>query len=135
MQQLLDEFLADLHTFATGSYLQPQELEFWEPPYPVEALDKLRTLLETKLAQLTTAGESVPVLQELLVALIRFNDQYLGAVLEQEEIPGLLDILTAALQQADAATDLPAARELLNQIRSEGTLPELDGDELVFIAS
>lgn len=43
--QAAEEFLANLRSMATGDYLAESDREFWEPPYPEEAVTEAQVLL------------------------------------------------------------------------------------------
>ena len=45
-QSDVDEFIEDLRVFASGEYLQEQDLELWEAPFDPAVLPDLREILE-----------------------------------------------------------------------------------------
>lgn len=119
-QPTVDEFIANLESFATGSYLKPDEREFWDAPFDAAALPELRDILEKFLdaLDLLTPGPPVDtlakVVQNTIDDLYSFNSRYADAVIEPEE----KQELTELMHQACAATGVEA--EALNE------LPEMD---------
>lgn len=86
-QEFIEEFMSTLTDYATGSYLREHEKEFWEQPFPPEALPELRKLLEKFLYDaaaldaeglLTRAGG-------LIADLNALNFKYADAIIEPEE--------------------------------------------------
>lgn len=80
----VEEFIADLRTFATGSYLGEGETEHWEGFYDPACLTELEQILRTLIADMAT----VPLAETLIDArtkLQEFNAQHQDAVLEEEE--------------------------------------------------
>lgn len=41
----ITEFIQQLREFGTGAYLRPEERQYWEPPFDVNALPELEALL------------------------------------------------------------------------------------------
>lgn len=119
-QATVDEFISDLHSFATGDYLQEDEKEFWEAPFDAAALPELKAILEAML----DAFDKIPddpegevlakVAQPFIDQLMDFNTKYADAVLEPEEKADLADLLH------DAAAATGADDEALR------ALPEID---------
>lgn len=119
-QPVVDEFIADLNTFATGSYLREDEKEFWEEPFNPEVLPELKQLVEMFLDALDLLGDD-PEAESLLVVvegfhanLHDFNRKHHDAVLEPEEKQDLQELIS------DASAATGADDEALNQ------LPELE---------
>ncbi|WIM68851.1 hypothetical protein QP027_05575 [Corynebacterium breve] len=116
----VDEFISDLNTFATGSYLREDDKEFWEQPFDPAVLPDLQKLIEMFLDALETleddpgAEELVRVVEAFHENLFAFNEQHHNAVLEPEEKEELAELIF----NASAATG--AEEEALNQ------LPELE---------
>lgn len=116
-QPEVDEFISDLHSFATGSYLAEGETEFWEQPFDPEALPQLKTILE----KLLDALDALPADPdgELLAAvakrtseeLAEFNRAHADAVIEPEERTQIQELLfnAAAATGADdeALAEIP----------------------------
>lgn len=119
-QPTVDEFIANLESFATGSYLKPEEREFWDAPFDTAALPELRDILEKFLDALDllapepSAETLAKVVQTTIDDLHAFNSRYADAVIEPEE----KQELTELMHQAGAATGVDAG--VLNE------LPELD---------
>ncbi|WP_257183036.1 hypothetical protein [Corynebacterium cystitidis] len=115
----VDEFIADLHTFATGSYLREEDKELWDEPFAPAALPELKQLIERFLDALETledpgTQELVAVVETFHTNLHEFNTKYHGAVLELEDKQDLSTLIF----NASAATG--ADEEALNE------LPELE---------
>ncbi|MGP6173181.1 hypothetical protein [Corynebacterium sp. A21] len=110
-QPTVDEFIDNLESFATGSYLKPDEKEFWEEPFDAAVLPELRDILEKFLDALDLLAGDPPV--ETLVKVVQttiddldtFNVRNADAVIEPEE----KEELTQLLHQACAATGVEAA--------------------------
>lgn len=119
-QPEVDEFIDDLTTFATGSYLQDEDKDLWEEPFDPAVLPDLKKLLEMFLDALDLLGDDpqgnalVKVVAPFYDNLEEFNEKHAGAVLEPEE---KADIETLVFRAA-AATG--ATDEALNE------LPELE---------
>ena len=119
-QPEVDEFIDDLTTFATGSYLQDEDKDLWEEPFDPAVLPDLKKLLEMFLDALDLLGDDpegdalVKVVAPFYENLEAFNEKHANAVLEPEE---KADIETLVFRAA-AATG--ATDEALNE------LPELE---------
>ncbi|QGU04614.1 hypothetical protein [Corynebacterium comes] len=119
-QPTVDEFISNLHSFATGDYLKPEEKEFWDEPFDPKVLPELQTILEKLLDALDalpddpTAETLVTVVQAAVDHLSDFNTKNDGAVLEPEEMAELNELI----HDASAATG--ADDEALAE------LPEID---------
>ena len=111
-------FLDTLTAMATGSYLRPEEREFWEAPYPpavtAEAAEILRRLsgevrqdpTEISLAVISAYG-----------ALTALSDRYGGAVFEDEEVEDFRGVVAALAEEngEDATTVLEDLDRLTGQ--------------------
>ena len=53
----IDKLVADLRMFATGSYLQPEEREFWEPLFDETVADQVGEALREAAAGIDQGGE------------------------------------------------------------------------------
>lgn len=90
-QPTVDEFIDDLHQFATGSYLSEGETEFWEAPFDASALTQLRAILERLLDALDVLPADPPadaltaVVSTSYKELTAFNRAHGDAVIEPEE--------------------------------------------------
>lgn len=118
-QSNVDEFIADLTEFATGSYLKEDEREFWDQPFDPAVLPDLKTILENLLDTLDLlsdppAEELVKVVQAAVDELVAFNAKHDDAILEPEETAELNELI----HDASAATG--ADDEALAE------LPEID---------
>ena len=58
-QPEVDEFIDDLTTFATGSYLQDEDKDLWEEPFDPAVLPDLKRILEMFLDALDVLGDDV----------------------------------------------------------------------------
>lgn len=105
-QSDVDEFIDNLESFSTGSYLKPDEKENWEQPFNPEALPGLRGLIEKLLDALDELPDDPPgtalsaVVTRYESKIDAFNDEHDGAVVEQEEKEDLRDLI----YNASAAT-------------------------------
>lgn len=119
-QPEVDEFIDDLTTFATGSYLQEDDKDLWEEPFDPAVLPDLKQILEMFLDALDLLGDDpegealAKVVAPFYVNLEEFNERHANAVLEPEE---KADIETLVFRAA-AATG--ATDDALNE------LPELE---------
>lgn len=90
-QSDVDEFIDDLTTFATGSYLQDDDKELWDEPFDPQVLPELKQQLERFLDALDLIGDDpegpqlVSVVTPFYASLDEFNEQHANAVLEPEE--------------------------------------------------
>ncbi len=105
-QPTVDEFISDLKDFATGSYLKPEEKEFWDQPFDPAVLPELKGLLEQLLDGLDllpadpSAETLVAVVQKSMDEIAEFNTRHHGAVIEPEE----KEVLAELIHDAAAAT-------------------------------
>lgn len=112
----VDEFIDDLRTFATGSYLSEGDKDLWEEPFDPAALPPLKDLLEGFLDALDRLGDDpegeqlASVAGPFYAALDSFNESYANAVLEPEEKADI-EALVFRAAAATGATD-EALREL-----------------------
>lgn len=119
-QPEVDEFIDDLTTFATGSYLQEDDKDLWEEPFDPKVLPDLKQILEMFLDALDLLGDDpegealAKVVAPFYVNLEELNERHANAVLEPEE---KADIETLVFRAA-AATG--ATDDALNE------LPELE---------
>ncbi|MFS0396221.1 hypothetical protein ACMXZU_06770 [Corynebacterium striatum] len=119
-QPTIDEFISNLESFATGSYLKEDEKEFWEAPFDAAALPDLRTIVEKLFDDLDALPDDpdgptlAAVINRSIEELGAFNRKNADAILEPEE----KEELTELIYNASAATG--ADDEALSQ------LPELD---------
>lgn len=121
----VEEFIADLRTFATGSYLGEGETQHWEGFYDPACLAELEQILRTLIADMAT----VPLPETLIDArtkLQEFNEQHQGAVLEEEEygdlqeffqqlgqLHGLTDAQIPLLMEEDEEINIPPAAPMI----------------------
>lgn len=119
-QPTVDEFIANLKSFATGDYLKEDEKEFWDQPFDPAVLPDLKEILEGLLDDLDAVPDDpdgdvlAAVIAKRQVELAAFNKANDYAVLEPEEKEELAELIYSA----SAATG--ADDEALAQI------PELD---------
>ncbi|PAT12284.1 hypothetical protein [Corynebacterium hadale] len=102
LQPDVDQFIDDLRTFATGSYLQESDKELWEQPFDPEALPELKQIIEMfldafDLIESSPDGERLKALvQPFYDNLEQFNAKHEYAVLEPEEKSELGDVVRRA---------------------------------------
>lgn len=116
-QPTVNEFISDLEQFATGSYLKPDEKEFWDQPFDPAVLPELKGILEKLLDALDllpddpAADTLVAVVQRSVDEITEFNERHNGAVIEPEEKAELAELIhdAAAATGADdaALAELP----------------------------
>ncbi|QYH19733.1 hypothetical protein JKI95_00635 [Corynebacterium aquatimens] len=112
----VDEFIDDLRTFATGSYLSEDDKELWDEPFDPEVLPELKALIEMFLDALDLVeddpeGERLAaVVKPFYANLDDFNEKYANAVLEPEEKADIESLVFRAAA-ATGATD-EALKEL-----------------------
>lgn len=111
-QPEVDEFIDDLTTFASGSYLGEDDKDLWEEPFDPAVLPDLRSLLEQFLDELDALGDDpdadslVGAVAPFYQRLEAFNEKHAYAVLEPEEkadIETLVFRATAATGAVDEA--------------------------------
>ena len=118
LQPDVDQFIDDLRTFATGSYLQESDKELWEQPFDPEALPELKQIIEMfldafDLIESSPDGERLKALvQPFYDNLEQFNAKHEYAVLEPEEKSELADVVRRAAIASGA--DDEALGELLD---------------------
>ncbi|MDR7329351.1 hypothetical protein [Corynebacterium guangdongense] len=101
-QSDVDQFIATLTEFATGSYLQEGETEFWEAPFDAKALPELKSILEKMLDALELLpddpdGEALATVVNASVDRLRaFNSRHEDAILEPEEWEEIQELIVAA---------------------------------------
>ncbi|MEH0146122.1 hypothetical protein V6D40_00375 [Corynebacterium sp. Q4381] len=87
----VDEFIDDLHTFASGAYLNDDDKELWDEPFDANVLPELKHIMEMFLDALDVIGDDpegdqlVAVVTPFYANLDEFNTKYAFAVLEPEE--------------------------------------------------
>lgn len=102
LQADVDEFIDDLRTFASGSYLNDSDKELWEQPFDPAALPELKKLIEMFLdaLDLVEPAPDATRLNALVVPfydnLEAFNAQHEYAILEPEEKAELEDLVRRA---------------------------------------
>lgn len=90
-QPRIDEFVADLRTFATGAYLRDSERELWDPPFEAHAAEEVGGVLEglaDGLDHLGTSASSKQIaarITDAITELLKINSAHLDAILEPEE--------------------------------------------------
>lgn len=118
-QPELDEFIGDLESYATGSYLTEEDRENWFEPYDVSAVAEVRDVIERYFDALDAlAAQREPASQEALLAAVDrvtadlndVNAKHDDAVLETEERETLVPLLVRAAHAAgldEEHDDLP----------------------------
>lgn len=110
-QDDVNEFIDDLTTFATGSYLNEGEKELWDEPFDPAVLPDLKRLMEMYLDTLDLvdadpgAEKLNAVVEPFFTNLHEFNSQHADAVLEPEEKADLQDFAYRAAAATGAAED------------------------------
>ena len=103
MQPHVDEFIENLQSYATGSYLTDDEKDNWDAPFDPAVLPQLRTIVEDFLDTLDTLGPSAT--QDDVQGAIRtfiqrtesYNEANEGAVVEPEEQADLTVLISDAV--------------------------------------
>lgn len=115
-QPAIDEFMDNLESFATGSYLKEDEKEFWDEPFDAGCLPQLRSLLEKAVDGFDALGENpdgdalAAHISSVYSQLEKFNAKHADAVIEPEEKQELEELFA----QIAAATG--AEEEALAQL-------------------
>ncbi|ARU46162.1 hypothetical protein [Corynebacterium silvaticum] len=133
-EDTIAEFISDLRAFATGSYLQKDELEWWEPPFEVSAVAKIDALLQDFAQSLIPMAQRSSDRSEdqtsslahldfvarvgvLFSAIDAINHSYGYAVIEAEEYADLQRIIEKAAEEiglsSEEIADLPAYEEAI----------------------
>ena len=117
-QSDVDQFIATLTEFATGSYLQEGETEFWEAPFDPAALPELKGILEKMLDALELLpddpdGEALATVVNASADRLRtFNSRHEDAILEPEEWEEIQELIVAAAAATgaddEALAELPS---------------------------
>ncbi|OFT85884.1 hypothetical protein [Corynebacterium sp. HMSC29G08] len=116
----VDEFIEDLTTFASGSYLSDEDKDLWEEPFDPAVLPDLKHILEMFLDALEQCGDDptgemlVKVVAPFYANLAEFNAKHADAVLEPEEKADIESLVLRAAAAAGATDE------------SVGELPELE---------
>ncbi|MCQ9370255.1 hypothetical protein NQ024_03145 [Corynebacterium sp. 35RC1] len=109
--ELLDDLLATLEAVATGSYLRPEERQYWEQPFPANAVGELEAILRGFLKQTYEVGvDPSQTTAELIETLDAFNERYFWMVIDNEEEVELHQFIEVAWQDAGYGNigELPA---------------------------
>lgn len=83
---IIDSYIRELHSFATGEYLSEEEREEWLPPYDVESLPELAKILHT-------APYTDPA--KIIEKLVLLNETWEGGVIEPDEENEIRALLSA----------------------------------------
>ena len=70
-QDDVDEFISDLTTFATGSYLRDEDKELWDEPFDPKVLPELKQKIEGFLDALELLGDD-PAGEDLKKVVVPF---------------------------------------------------------------
>ena len=100
----IDEFFANLESYATGSYLHDDEREYWEAPFDAAVIPTLRAIVDEFVAVME-AIEPTPdavsaAVTRFETALTDFNARNGYAVIEPEEADDLRHIVKTILRRA-----------------------------------
>ncbi|WP_276849943.1 hypothetical protein, partial [Corynebacterium pyruviciproducens] len=112
MQASVDEFIANLESYATGSYLRDNEKEFWEQPFDPEVLPELRGIVQDFLDSLDRLGgdPSMEAVNGVVNGFIErtedFDEKNAGAVIEPEEENDLNLFIHRALEAGGISEEI-----------------------------
>lgn len=115
----VDEFIDDLRIFATGEYLQKQDLALWEAPFDSSVLPELQEILEIFLDTASLVAQPIDdaTIEDLFTGLDRnleeFNAKYQYAVLEPEEMADIEGLFAKVAAQLGA--DPTTVQELFDR--------------------
>ena len=115
----VDEFIDDLRIFATGEYLQEQDLALWEAPFDSSVLPELQEILEIFLDTASLVAQPIDdaTIEDLFTGLDRnleeFNAKYQYAVLEPEEMADIEGLFAKVAAQLGA--DPTTVQELFDR--------------------
>ncbi|OIR45631.1 hypothetical protein [Corynebacterium sp. NML130628] len=104
----VDEFIDNLRIFATGEYLQEQDLALWEPPFDSAVLPELKQILEIFLDTASLVAQPVDdaTIEDLFTGLRsnlnEFNAKHQYAVLEPEEMADIEGLFAKVAAQLGA---------------------------------
>ncbi|WP_342319746.1 hypothetical protein [Corynebacterium mayonis] len=107
----VDEFIDDLTTFASGSYLRDEDKELWEQPFDPAVVNDLKRLIEMFLDALELLGDDPDsatvnkVVEPFYANLEAFNASHANAVLEPEEKADLESLVFRACAATGADDD------------------------------
>ncbi|MBZ8177789.1 hypothetical protein GP475_05955 [Corynebacterium poyangense] len=110
-QPTVDEFISDLTTFATGSYLREEEKTHWDQPFDPAAIPLVRSALEEYLSSLESLAGRPDVdaicgaINTAVNKLVRINEDYANAIIEPEEIEQLNDFFKNSALEAGLDSD------------------------------
>ncbi|MCA0443547.1 hypothetical protein [Corynebacterium amycolatum] len=115
-QENIDKLVADLRMFATGSYLQPEEREFWEPLFDESVADQVGEALREAAAGIDLAAElavdkreeaATQAVENCLQRVAAIEHEHGGSIFDEE-----LDEILAIINSATKAVglDLPAVK-------------------------
>lgn len=112
----IDKLVADLRMFATGSYLQPEEREFWEPLFDEAVADQVGEALREATAGIDQAAAlavdkreeaATQAVENCLQRVSEIEHAHGGSIFD-EELDEILAIINSATQAA--GLDLPAVK-------------------------
>lgn len=112
----IDKLVADLRMFATGSYLQPGEREFWEPLFDEAVADQVGEALREATAGIDQAAAlavdkreeaATQAVENCLQRVSEIEHAHGGSIFD-EELDEIFAIINSATQAA--GLDLPAVK-------------------------
>ena len=112
----IDKLVADLRMFATGSYLQPEEREFWEPLFDEAVADQVGEALREATAGIDQAAAlavdkreeaATQAVENCLQRVSEIEHAHGGSIFD-EELDEIFAIINSATQAA--GLDLPAVK-------------------------
>lgn len=98
------EFIGNLRSMATGSYLREEDREFWEAPFPESVVDESAEILHRLVAGVRADPTGEVVLQVISAhdALRALSDRHAGAVYEDEEVEDFRALVTVLCEEVGA---------------------------------
>ncbi|MDN5684416.1 hypothetical protein [Corynebacterium glyciniphilum] len=107
------EFIENLSSMATGSYLRDEDREFWEAPFPTSAVDEAAEILHRLVSGVRADPSGEVVLQVISAhdALRALSDRHAGAVYEDEEVGDFRSLVTVLCEEVGAD-----ARQVLDDL-------------------
>ncbi|WP_026162225.1 hypothetical protein [Corynebacterium ulceribovis] len=110
-QPELDEFIDNLNTYATGSYLREDERELWDEPFDPAAVPQVAEVLTNYLDALDKLGESgteetvLAVMDSFTEKLNEVNARFEDAVIDDDERADIVALMTSAAHAAGLSSE------------------------------
>lgn len=101
MSNFAEDFIADLETYATGSYLRDNEKEHWTQPYDPSVLPQLKALISAFSNKVVMDPDAAVVAAADFIQKVNdFNHAHGYAVIEHEEENELQGFIRSTLYSA-----------------------------------